>query len=149
MRHSKTFNIGPPSVSYYDSQTCLALQVKQMPPVLGQFPFTDLKEKVNKFTAQIQKHERRGLHRMMNEAKSILHCRMRTDEKLTDPRICEWDLKLCFVAIHLAPREDWLTLRDIAFLWWGWCAVSQHVLGHNAICSTPAPFDAARCYSTL
>ena len=85
----------------------------------------------------------------MNEAKFALRCRMRPDEKLTDPRICEWDLQLCFVAAHPAPREDRLTLRDIAFLWWGWCAVSQHVPRHNAICSTPALCDAARCSSTL
>lgn len=95
------------------------------------------------------KHEKGGIRRMMNEAKSTIHCRMRTDGKLSDPWICEWDLKLCFVAIHLAPREDWLTLRDIGFLWWGWCAVSQHMLGHNAICSTSALCDGARCYSTL
>lgn len=53
---------------------------------------------------------------MMNEAKSSIHCGMGTDEKLSDPRICGWDLKLCFVAIHLAPREDRLALRDIGFL---------------------------------
>lgn len=41
------------SATYYDSQTCSALQVKQMPPVLGQFPLTTLEEKVNKFTARI------------------------------------------------------------------------------------------------
>lgn len=62
------------------------------------------------------KHESGGLHRMMNEAKSSIHCGMGTDEKLSDPRICGWDLKLCFVAIHLAPREDRLALRDIGFL---------------------------------
>lgn len=61
--------------------------------------------KVNKVTAQIPKHEGKGSHGVMNEAKSTFSCRMRTDEKLTDPWICEWDLKLCFAAIHLAPRE--------------------------------------------
>lgn len=77
-----------------------------MPLVLGQFPISTLEEKVNKFTAQITNMRAEAYHRMMNEAKSTLHCRMRTDEKLTDPWICEQDLKLCFVAIHLAPRED-------------------------------------------
>lgn len=33
------------------------------------------------------------------------------------------------------------------FLQWGWCSVSQLVLQHNAICSTPALCDVARCYS--
>lgn len=53
-KHSKTLNIVLPSVFYCDSQTCLALQVKQIPPVLGQFPLTTLEEKVNKFTAWIR-----------------------------------------------------------------------------------------------
>ncbi len=94
-------------------------------------------------------HDKGGSHRMMNEAKSTVHCRIGTDEKQSDPWICKWDLKLCFVATHLAAQEDWLALRDIGFLWWGWCAVSQHVLGHNAICSSPTLCDATRCYSTL
>lgn len=42
---------------------------------------------------------------MMNEAPSSLHSTMETDEKLSDPWICEWDLKLCFVAIRLAPGD--------------------------------------------
>lgn len=95
------------------------------------------------------KHERGGSHRMMNEAKSTIHCRMGTDEEQSDPWICEWDLKLCFVAIHLAAREGLTHIEGRRFLWWGWCAVSQHVLGHNAICSTPALCDATRCYPAL
>lgn len=83
-----------------------------MPPVLGQFPLITLREKVNKF-----KVERGGFTlRMMNEAQSTIHCRMWTDEKLTDPWICVQDLELYFAAIRLAPREDRLTLRDIGFL---------------------------------
>lgn len=36
-----------------DSQTCPALYVKQMPPVLGQFPLTTTQlQRVNKFTAR-------------------------------------------------------------------------------------------------
>lgn len=51
-KHSKTLNIVPASVTCYDSQTRLALQEEQMPPVLGQFPLTTLKGKVNKFPAR-------------------------------------------------------------------------------------------------
>lgn len=98
---------------------------------------------------QIQSWEWRLTCRMMNEAQSTIHCGTWTDEKLTDPWICEQDLELYFVAIHLAPWEDRFTLRDIGFLWWAWCDALQHVLGHNAICSTPAHCDAARCYFTL
>lgn len=52
-----------------------------------------------------------------------------------------------FVAIRLA--LEGLAPRGTGFLWWGWCAVSQHVLGHNAICSTPTHRNATRCCSTL
>lgn len=149
-RHSKdTSYCFFPSVTSYDSQARLVLQVKQMLPALGQFPLSTLKEKVNIFRAQIPNVRRESLHRMMNEAESTLCHRMGIDEKLTDPWICGWDLKLCFVVIRQALWENWLTRRDVGFLWWGWCAVSQHVLGHNAICSTPALCVAARCYSTL
>lgn len=113
-RHSKTLDTAAPSATPYDSQTCLLLQVKQMPPVLEQFPLTTLE--VNKFTAQIPNTRGEGSHGMMNEAKSTLRRRTGIDEKLTDPGICGWDLRLCFVAIRLAPREDRPKLRDIGFL---------------------------------
>lgn len=107
-----------------------------------------LKGRVNKFGVLNTRGE--GSRRMTNEARSTIRCR------IEDWWEVKWSLDLWagFKALFSSPFI-WHLERtdshggDIGFLWWGWCAESQHVLGHNAICSTPALYDATRCYSTL
>ena len=106
------------------------------------------KGRVNKFGALNNRGE--GSRRMMNEARSTIRCR------IEDWWEVKWSLDLWagFKALFSSPFI-WHLERtdshggDIGFLWWGWCAESRHVLGHNAICSTPALCDATRCCSTL
>lgn len=73
------------------------------------------------------KHERSDFHRIMNE--STTHSRMGTDEKYkVIPGFGCGISKLCFVAINLAPRENWLTLRDTDYY------DEVDVLYHNMCC---------------
>lgn len=57
MRHSKTLNVVPPPLSYYDSKTCPASQVQQNASSVRMISFHHTQREISKFTARFPHRE--------------------------------------------------------------------------------------------